>query len=182
MSLHPVLVGGMALCGILPLQWWNQRRSLLPIQVRAVTDTLLHGLVPAAAVLPLWWDAPGDHWGLPLAAFLAGFLLDFDHAIAFRSLSLGTCSSQERRPFGHSAGAILLGVAGAALASGSPHFPFVLGFGLASHILFDATDASGVPFFYPHLRIVRRVPYGVYLAFLLAGLLASAWIGGTLTL
>ncbi|MHC4599042.1 MAG: metal-dependent hydrolase [Planctomycetota bacterium] len=159
---------------LVPLQWWNSRRSRLRIQVRAVADTTLHGLVPLAASLPLWSADPGAQWSIGLAAFLGGFLLDLDHVIAFRSLSLENCSTQERRPFGHSVASLLAAGGVTLLLSRSLLLASVVVFAAASHVLFDATDDSGVPLFYPRLRIVRRVPFAAYVLFLGAGVTCAA--------
>ncbi|GEM_PF-3175156 len=167
-----VLAGAGGLVVLVPLQAWNQRRSRFPIEVRAVLDTTLHGLVPVAALTPLWLAPapPFVRWPLLLVPFLAGFLTDLDHVIAFRSLSMKTCSSQERRPFGHGLAFVALAGAGVWLVSGSSLLAGTAAFGIASHLFFDATDASGVPLFFPHLRIVRRIPLPFYVLFLLAGL------------
>ncbi len=174
MTYLSLATGAGALCIFVPLQWWNTRRSKLPIQLRAVADKTLHGLVPLAVSLPLWCEDPVGRWGLGLAAFLGGFLLDLDHVIAFRSLSLENCSTQKRRPFGHGAVAFLV-AGGATLAlSRSPLLASVVAFPVASHVFFDATDASGVPLLHPHPYILRCVPFAAYMLFLGAGLAGTA--------
>jgi membrane-bound metal-dependent hydrolase YbcI (DUF457 family) len=168
------LAGAASLAVLLPAQLLNSRRTWAPIEVRAALDTSMHGLAPAAAVLPLAAAAGPSGWAFPLAAFLCGFLLDLDHVLAFRSLSLKTCSTQERRPFGHGLAAVALGAAGVGLASGSAPLAAVAAFALASHVLFDATDGSGVPLLHPHRWILRRVPFAAYAGFVAAGLAAAA--------
>jgi membrane-bound metal-dependent hydrolase YbcI (DUF457 family) len=170
----PLAAGGAGVAALLPLQYLNSRRTWAPIEVRAVADTTLHGVVPAAACAPLWWGAGSPDLRLALLAFLCGFLLDMDHLIAFRSLSLKKCSTQERRPFGHGLAAVAVGGAAAGAIAGSWLWGALAGFALASHVLFDATDASGVPLLWPHRWIVRRVPCGVYGLFVFAGLVLSA--------
>lgn len=174
MDLFGLTAGAAALGVLAPLQWWNARRSRLPIQVRAVTDTTLHGLVPAAVCAPLWAADPAAQWTLALSAFLWGFLLDMDHVLAFRSLSLKTCSTQERRPFGHGLAAVAAAGLAAFAVSGAALHGAVAAFAVASHVFFDAMDSSGVPLLYPSRRIVRNVPTPAYVLFLAGGLACAA--------
>jgi hypothetical protein len=151
------------------------------VQRRAPLDTLLHGLVPAAAALPLTLLSPGGLSLLfPFAAFLTGFLLDFDHPIFFRSFSIAYCSSHPTRPPFHSLPFAALAAAGAGLAGSSLALGFVVGGAAASHTLFDATDGSGTRWLYPSGHILRNLPLPVYVAFVIAGF-ASAAIAGMLS-
>jgi membrane-bound metal-dependent hydrolase YbcI (DUF457 family) len=165
-----------ALCLFVPAQWWNSRRSKLPIQVRAVADTTLHGLVPLAVSLPLWWDDPRRGWSIGLAAFLGGFLLDLDHVIAFRTLSLKNGSTQERRPFGHGLWVSLTAACATLLLTRSPLLASVVAFAVGSHVFFDATDESGVPLLHPHRWILRKLPFWSYLLFLAGGLASATFL------
>jgi membrane-bound metal-dependent hydrolase YbcI (DUF457 family) len=163
-----LLAGLVSMAVLVPLQWVNTRIRPFPLPVRALLDTALHGLAPAMALAPLWVSDPARGWAVPLTAFVAGSLLDADHVIAFRSLSFETCNSQERRPFGH--GLLAAGLASVAGLVFSPLLAGIAAFAVASHVLFDATDESGVPLFWPSRRIVRNVPLAAYVIFLLAGL------------
>lgn len=160
------LIGLAGLAVTLPVQFWNGHGSEWPIRARAPIDTGLHGVVPALAVAPLWWTEGGACFTIMAAAFLSGFLLDLDHVIAFRSFSLEVCSSQEKRPFAHSLPWILLLAGTIGLLTGSALLGAVSLFALATHLLFDATDASGIVILWPCGRVVGNVPYGLYAAFL----------------
>jgi len=175
MDWMPPIAAFGALAVLLPAQYMNSRRIWAPIEARAMADTTLHGIVPAVASAPLWLRGGSADLRLLLLAFLCGFLLDMDHLIAFRSLSLKTCSTQERRPFGHGLAAVILGGVAVGFASGSVLWGALAGFAFASHVLFDATDGSGVPLFYPHRWILRRTPYAVYVLFVLTGFVLSAF-------
>lgn len=153
------------------VQRWNARHPARPVRLRAPLDTLLHGLVPAAAVSPLALSEPL----LPLLAFAAGFALDFDHPLFFRSLSFEVCSSHPTRPPAHSLLAAVLAGALVWWAAGSLEAGAVAFFSLALHILFDATDGSGVLWLYPARHRLRDLPFSVYV-FFLAGLAVFSWL------
>jgi membrane-bound metal-dependent hydrolase YbcI (DUF457 family) len=173
-----VLAGLASLALLVPLQWVNTRVRPFGLPARALLDTGLHGLVPAACSVPFLFADPSGGWSVTLAAFLAGFLLDVDHVIAFRSLSFETCNAQERRPFGHGLLAVATGGALALALPWAPAHAAAVAFALASHIFFDATDSSGVPLFWPARPVVKRAPMAAYALFLLGGLFGARALAG----
>ncbi len=170
---HAAALGLLA--GVALMQSLNARNQGRPVRIRAPIDTFLHGLAAAAAAAPLCLSAADSELAFPAIAFAAGFALDLDHPLFFRSISVEKCSSMPTRPPMHS----LAAAAAAALLASAAGLPmaWAAGTAVASHVLFDATDKSGVPMLFPAARVVGNLPLPAYFLWLAAVYAGSTAIG-----
>ncbi len=121
--------------------------------LRGVTDPLVHAAYAATVLSPL---AKRGQWRPLVAGVAAGTLIDVDHAVSARSLRLTDLWSLPARPRAHS---LILATAasGAAWRAAGARYGWAVFAGLWSHLLRDATDASGTPVLWPVSRR-DRVP------------------------
>ncbi len=116
--------------------------------LRGVTDPLVHGVYAAAVLGPL---ARRGQWRPLLAGVVAGTMIDVDHAVAARSLRLTDLWSLPARPRAHSLILATL-AAGATWRAAGSRYGWAVFAGLWSHLLRDASDASGTPVLWPVSR------------------------------
>lgn len=116
--------------------------------LRGVTDPLVHGVYAAAVLAPL---AKRGQWRPLVAGVVAGMLIDVDHAVSARSLRPSDLWSLPARPRAHS---LILATAAsvAAWRAAGSRYGWAVFAGLWSHLLRDATDASGTPVLWPVSR------------------------------
>jgi membrane-bound metal-dependent hydrolase YbcI (DUF457 family) len=159
-----ILIAGLGTAALLAAQRANARHPTRPVRYRAPIDTLLHGLLPAVAMAPLAFLDPPDTLLYPGLAFAVGFCLDFDHPLFFRSFSIEVCSSRETRPPFHSLLFVAAVGAIAGLVAKEPGVGAVAAGAALLHLLFDATDDSGVPWLFPLRRRLVNLSYPLYVA------------------
>jgi membrane-bound metal-dependent hydrolase YbcI (DUF457 family) len=152
---------------------WRSRRSP-PLTRRRVlvagADPFAHGLVAGLVAVPL---ARSAGRGPVVTAVVAGTAIDVDHLIAARSLRPASWLTLGGRPRAHTM-VLALAAGGVAAAVGGPAHGWAAFGGLASHLLRDASDASGTPILWPVSRR-RRIPRGAY-AGGLAALALGSWL------
>jgi membrane-bound metal-dependent hydrolase YbcI (DUF457 family) len=148
-------------------------------RIRALADPFLHAGFAAAVLAPTVRRAG---WGPLRAGIAAGLIIDLDHVVAARSVRVAKTAGMPTRPRPHN---LFLATAASAAAwrTAGRKYGWAVFAGLWSHLLFDATDGSGAPLFWPVARR-DRVPivlFLVALAALAAGSTARAIIDEDLT-
>ncbi|MCK4329228.1 metal-dependent hydrolase [candidate division WOR-3 bacterium] len=136
----------------------GDRIHFLSREITGIIDAFLHGIISLLILLPLCSQVY-DY----IIAFLAAFLIDFDHFVTARSIRIKDVINLPLRPVTHS-------VTFAALLCCTLWFilplpfrnyiPIFIFISLLSHIIRDS--ATGItPIFWP-LRI-HKIPYSLYI-------------------
>ncbi len=108
--------------------------------IRVYSDPLQHAAIAAAVAAPL---VPRAGRGVLVTAVALATVIDFDHAVAARSLRVHATTSLSTRPRSHSLLTALVAGGAVTLAAGPAHGWAAFG-ALASHLLHDAGD-QGAP-------------------------------------
>jgi membrane-bound metal-dependent hydrolase YbcI (DUF457 family) len=125
----------------------------MPSRLQIYTDPLQHALIAAAVAAPL---VPVAGRRVVATAVAAALVIDVDHAVAARSMTIRATTSLATRPRTHSL-LTALGAGGlVGVAAGPVHGWAAFG-GLVSHLLHDAGDrAAPTPMLWP-IRPARQL-------------------------
>jgi hypothetical protein len=138
-------------------------------RARALADPFFHAGFAGAVLAPTVRRAG---WRPLATGVAAGVIIDLDHIVAARSIRIEKTTGMPTRPRPHN---LFLATAAAVAAwrAGGRPYGWAVFAGLWSHLLFDATDATGAPLLWPVARR-DRVPAAVFLAALAALAAGSA--------
>jgi membrane-bound metal-dependent hydrolase YbcI (DUF457 family) len=133
-------------------------------RAEAYADPVLHGLVAAAAALPLGRRPT-------VASVAASLLIDLDHVVVARSIEPAALWTLPRRPLSHSATAAAVSGALVGTVAGR-RYGWAAFSGLLSHVLRDAVEGK-TPLLWPWASR-ERAPERVLLIGS-AGLMLGSW-------